>query len=70
MRSSFHILDKGRYGHVYFIVYDYVKHVLINVNSKFVGKYYIVDVGYPNLPGYLYPYKGEMYHMLEAHRCT
>ncbi|XP_040382133.1 uncharacterized protein LOC102705645 isoform X1 [Oryza brachyantha] len=32
------------------------------------GKFYVVDAGYPNLPGYLCPYKGERYHMPEWHR--
>jgi len=27
------------------------------------GKYYVVDAGYPNRPGYLAPYKGERYHV-------
>ena len=27
-----------------------------------VGKFYLVDSGYPNRPGYLSPYKGERYH--------
>jgi hypothetical protein len=33
-----------------------------------VGKYYVVDVSYPNRPGYLAPYKGERYHLPEYHR--
>ncbi|XP_021311570.1 uncharacterized protein LOC110433541 [Sorghum bicolor] len=32
------------------------------------GKYYVVDAGYPNRPGYLSPYKGERYHLPEWHR--
>ncbi|XP_004971956.1 putative nuclease HARBI1 [Setaria italica] len=32
------------------------------------GKYYVVDAGYPNRPGYLAPYKGERYHLPEWHR--
>ena len=32
-----------------------------------VGKYYVVDAGYPNRPGYLAPYKGERYHLPEWH---
>lgn len=31
-------------------------------------KYYVVDAGYPNRPGYLSPYKGERYHLPEWHR--
>ncbi|XP_025792146.1 uncharacterized protein LOC112873399 [Panicum hallii] len=27
------------------------------------GKFYLVDFGYPNRPGYLAPYKGTMYHI-------
>ena len=34
----------------------------------FIGKYYVVDAGYPNRPGYLCPYKGERYHIPEWHR--
>jgi len=34
----------------------------------YVGKYYVVDAGYPNRPGYLCPYKGERYHLPEWHR--
>ncbi|KAK9280578.1 hypothetical protein L1049_014272 [Liquidambar formosana] len=26
-------------------------------------KYYVVDAGYPNMPGFLAPYKGERYHL-------
>lgn len=29
------------------------------------GKYYLVDSGYPNRPGYLAPYKGTKYHLQE-----
>ena len=29
----------------------------------FVGKYYLVDIGYPNEYGYLDPYKDERYHL-------
>ncbi|XP_066344631.1 uncharacterized protein [Miscanthus floridulus] len=32
------------------------------------GKYYVVDAGYPNRPGYLAPYMGERYHLPEWHR--
>jgi hypothetical protein len=35
---------------------------------RLAGKYYVVDVGYPNHLGYLYPYKGERYHLLEWNR--
>jgi hypothetical protein len=30
-----------------------------------VGKYYLVDSGYPNQLGYLTPYKGTKYHLQE-----
>ncbi|XP_024316937.1 uncharacterized protein LOC112271590 [Brachypodium distachyon] len=32
------------------------------------GKYYLVDAGYPNRPGYLAPYKGERYHVPDFHK--
>ena len=31
----------------------------------FVGKYYLVDSGYPNRVGYLAPFKGSTYHIPE-----
>lgn len=31
----------------------------------FLGKYYLVDSGYPNKKGFLAPYKGETYHLPE-----
>jgi hypothetical protein len=31
----------------------------------YVGKYYLVDSGYPNWKGYLAPYKGHIYHLPE-----
>ena len=30
---------------------------------KFLGMYYLVDVDYPNMKGYLSPYKSERYHI-------
>jgi hypothetical protein len=33
-----------------------------------VGKYYLVDAGYPNPTGYLGPYKEVRYHLLEFQR--
>ncbi|XP_031119507.1 uncharacterized protein LOC116022779 [Ipomoea triloba] len=29
------------------------------------GHYYVVDAGYPNVPGFLAPYRGEAYHLNE-----
>ena len=29
----------------------------------FSGKYYLVDAGYPQMKGFLGPYKGERYHL-------
>jgi hypothetical protein len=31
----------------------------------FIGKYYLVDSGHPNQKGYLAPYKGQRYHIIE-----
>ena len=33
--------------------------------SNVIGKYYVVDAGYPNRDGYLAPYKGQRYHVPE-----
>jgi hypothetical protein len=30
-----------------------------------LGKYYLIDSGYPNWKSFLSPYKGETYHLLE-----
>jgi hypothetical protein len=47
-------------------------HALKNDNDNFphppVGKYYCVDAGYPNRPGYLAPYKGQRYHIPDWRR--
>ncbi|XP_059591724.1 protein ALP1-like [Vitis vinifera] len=32
------------------------------------GKYYLVDAGYPQMSGYLGPYKGERYHLPDFRR--
>jgi len=34
-----------------------------NFPHLYSGKYYHVDAGYPNRPGYLAPYKGQRYHV-------
>jgi hypothetical protein len=37
---------------------------------NFIGKYYLVDSGYPNRIGYLAPYKGSTYHIPKFWHCT
>ncbi|KAH1066687.1 hypothetical protein J1N35_031674 [Gossypium stocksii] len=32
------------------------------------GKYYLVDFGYPQMKGYLGPYRGQRYHLPDFHR--
>jgi hypothetical protein len=39
-----------------------------NFAQLYAGKYYHVDVGYPNRPEYLAPYKGERYHVPDWQR--
>ena len=39
-----------------------------NCGHFYAGKYYHVDAGYPNRPGYLAPYKGERYHVPDWRR--
>ena len=54
------------YSHICFTI-------IVSTNlifNLYLGKYYVVDAGYPNRPGYLSPYKGERYHMPEWHRGT
>ena len=33
-----------------------------------IGKYYLVDAGYPQIKGYLGPYRGERYHLPDFRR--
>ena len=40
-------------------------HVTYKKNYDCVGKFYLVDSGYLNRPGYLAPYKGTKYHVWE-----
>jgi hypothetical protein len=48
-----------------------LNHALTNFGDKFPkpspDKYYLVDSGYPNRIGYLAPFKGSTYHILEFH---
>ncbi|GMI87293.1 hypothetical protein HRI_002398600 [Hibiscus trionum] len=34
----------------------------ISLPMPSVGKYYVVDAGYPNIPGFLAPFRGQRYH--------
>ncbi|KAG8363410.1 hypothetical protein BUALT_Bualt19G0019500 [Buddleja alternifolia] len=34
------------------------------------GKYYLVDAGYPNILGFLAPYKGQKYHLKDFNRAS
>jgi hypothetical protein len=40
-------------------------YIIDNICYICVGKYYLVDSGYPNKKGFLSPYKREKYHLLE-----
>ena len=51
-----------------FIIMTYCVCVLIQLNFFFLGKYYVVDSGYPIIKGYLTPYKGISYHLQEFRR--
>ncbi|KAI9118135.1 hypothetical protein K1719_010467 [Acacia pycnantha] len=39
------------------------------VPSSSEGKYYVVDLGYSNMKGYLAPFKGERYHIPDFRGC-
>jgi len=39
--------------------------IWLTTNCNRVGKFYLVDLDYPNRPGYLAPYKGTKYHVWE-----
>ncbi|CAL8168076.1 unnamed protein product [Prunus armeniaca] len=40
----------------------------LNFHKPPYGKYYLVDAGYPQMRGYLGPYKGERYHLPDFRR--
>ena len=42
-----------------FILYDYVNKCFNN----FTDQFYLVDSGFPNMSGYLAPYRRERYHL-------
>ena len=37
------------------------------ISFYIAGYYYVVDAGYPNIPGFLAPYRGERYHLNDFH---
>jgi hypothetical protein len=49
---------------MFFLNLQYQYTIIITCFLLLVGKYYVVDAGYRNRPGYLAPYKGERYRML------
>ena len=51
-----------------FIIMTYCVCVLVQLNFFFLGKYYVVDSGYPMMKGYLAPYNGISYHLQEFRR--
>ena len=52
-----------------FIVVLIIKHSMVNSSYLFIGKYYLVDAGYTNGPGFLAPYHSTYYHLNEWLRC-
>ncbi|KAF7151776.1 hypothetical protein RHSIM_Rhsim02G0038000 [Rhododendron simsii] len=52
--------------------YSIFKQCVLNPRYRFpkpeTGKYYLVDAGYPNRPGFLAPYKSYRYHQAEFRR--
>ncbi|KAJ6855126.1 protein ALP1-like [Populus alba x Populus x berolinensis] len=65
LQIKFHLLEEKMYQHKMSWL-----HVVstCNYNVIFLGKYYLVDAGYPNEYGYLGPYKGERCHFQEFRR--
>jgi hypothetical protein len=45
----------------FFIYYSINNKILYSYFN--VGKYYLVDAGFPNVPGFLAPYRGTRYHL-------
>ena len=56
----------GMYGLLhFFIVFVIVFVMLLTLVLCCVDKFYLVDSGYPNRPGFLAPYRGTKYHVPE-----
>ncbi|KAL3820188.1 hypothetical protein ACJIZ3_006093 [Penstemon smallii] len=51
------------------IFYDTIRNPAKNFPMPSPGKYYLVDAGYPNIPGFMAPYKGK-YHLPDFDRST
>jgi hypothetical protein len=65
MHKSSHILQKVK-TLITFCQVHFIPQILM-LFFICAGKYYVVDAGYPNRPGYLYAYKGERYHLPKWH---
>ena len=62
--SSFPVPPKGK--KIFFLQGTVINHAAFGfANPSFIGKYYLVDSGYANRVGYLAPFKGSTYHILE-----
>ena len=49
-----------------YLTYKRNMHIFIyNIFLTIVGKYFLVDAGYTNGPGFLAPYRGTRYHLNE-----
>jgi hypothetical protein len=63
MFTNFHIHHQVNYCNCrtsISVIFSYTS--LSHRVHAYVGKYYVVDVGYPNRLGYLLPYRGTRYH--------
>lgn len=50
------------------LIYFIIILELVSLSIFFVGKYYRVDSGYPQQPGYMAPYRGQQYHIPDFQR--
>jgi hypothetical protein len=66
--TSFHI--HNQVPNLILNTYCYGLHLLWLNTLPWIGKFYLVDSGYPNQLGYLAPYRGQKYHFQEFHQCT
>lgn len=69
---NFLILRKVTIYNLFFIFLSKLMHMLL-VNIQYYSyiyleKYYLVDVGFSNVPGYLAPFKNVHYHQQDFHR--
>ncbi|KAL7221463.1 hypothetical protein ACSBR1_023426 [Camellia fascicularis] len=55
------------YGTLFGITFLYICLTEQCIHYLHVGKYYLVDIGFTNMPGFLVPFRSQRYHLQEFH---